>query len=63
MISAASCPLIKVIIGGFALALAGTTQPFYNAAGVFSSTGSDTLQGMESSSFQSSIGMFLTERF
>ena len=46
------------MIGGFFLAFATTLQPFYNAAGAYSASGTNTLEGEESPVYAASFGMW-----
>jgi len=42
--------------GGFFLAFAATLQPFYNAAGAYSTSGTNTIEGQESPVYAASFG-------
>ena len=48
-----------MIIGGFFLAFAAILQQFYNAAGAFSASGTNTLEGEESPVYAASFGTWL----
>jgi hypothetical protein len=54
---------ISLAPGGFFLAFAATLQPFYNAAGAYSSTGTNTMEGQESPVYAASFGKKSLRRF
>ena len=49
---------IIIILGGYFLAYGATLQPIFNAAGAYSSTGTDEVKGEISPGFQASFGEY-----
>jgi hypothetical protein len=52
--------ITDLISGGFFLAFAATLQPFYNAAGAYSSSGTNALEGEQSPAYAASFGKYLS---